>query len=341
MSDSVVPTRSWGRWSDPELPPVNVIYLMGYGRSGSTILGNLLGELDGFFHAGELRTLWGHGLLGGRLCGCGAPVRECAVWSKVLELAFGDVEGIAPNPRHMVRVQRDVVRLRNTLLLLRHAHGRPSRSDALDAYVLATARVYRAIAEVTGARVVVDSSKRQADAAVLPLLPGISPHFVHLVRDPRAVAYSWRRSKPYPGEGPNDELHQTQVLNCARNWLSVNAMTGLVRGSVGAGRSLRIRYEDFVMRPRETLARIAEMVGAGPVSMPFLDDRTARLGTNHTAGGNPDRLHNGSVSIREDDEWRTAQRPVDRFVTTAISLPLLLRYGYPLRPGAVGSSSRR
>ena len=37
---------------------IRVLFVMGHGSSGTTILGNTLGEVDGFFHAGELRTIW-------------------------------------------------------------------------------------------------------------------------------------------------------------------------------------------------------------------------------------------------------------------------------------------
>jgi hypothetical protein len=33
-----------------------------------------------------------------------------------------------------------------------------------------------------------------------------------------------------------------------------------------------------------------------------------------------------------DDEWRTAMPRVRRWVVTTMTLPLLLRYGYPIRP---------
>ena len=63
---------------------VTVLFVMGHGSSGTTILGNTLGEVDGLFHAGELRTIWAEALAGLQQCGCGRPVRECPVWSKVL-----------------------------------------------------------------------------------------------------------------------------------------------------------------------------------------------------------------------------------------------------------------
>jgi len=36
--------------------PVAVLYVTGWCRSGSTVLGNILAEVPGVFHAGELVT---------------------------------------------------------------------------------------------------------------------------------------------------------------------------------------------------------------------------------------------------------------------------------------------
>ena len=65
-----------------------VLYIAGWGRSGSTILDNVLGQVDGFFSAGELMFLWRRGLIEGRLCGCGRPLRDCDVWMHILDRAY-------------------------------------------------------------------------------------------------------------------------------------------------------------------------------------------------------------------------------------------------------------
>jgi hypothetical protein len=53
-----------------------------------------------------------------------------------------------------------------------------------------------------------------------------------------------------------------------------------------------------------------------------------RLGTAHTADGNPVRFATGAVPLREDDEWRRHLPSRDRLSVGAITAPLLLRYGY-------------
>lgn len=307
--------------------PVKILYIVGWKRSGSTILGSLLGELDGFFHAGELRTLWGKGLLEGRRCGCGIPVRDCPFWTSVLSDAMGNV---APDvsPVRIFDWQKQAVRSRFLVRLLRTAPGRPTGWTPMDRYANATGCLYRAIAHAARARVVVDSSKQHADAALTRLVPGIDAYFVHLVRDPRAVAYSWSRQKASPGEGPHEEMMRLGPTASARNWDFVNLAAELLRRRHGSDRSMLVRYEDLIDRPRAILGAIAELMGEPASPLPFLDDHRVQLRPNHTAGGNPDRFRSGPVDFRKDNDWLAAQPARDRLITTAVCLPLLGRYGY-------------
>lgn len=57
---------------------VRVLSIVGYTRSGSTLLDSILGELDGVFSAGELHYLWERGLLEHRTCGCGDQTAQSA-----------------------------------------------------------------------------------------------------------------------------------------------------------------------------------------------------------------------------------------------------------------------
>ena len=82
---------------------VKVLYIAGYERSGSTLLHNVLGQLDGFFAAGELNEIWDRSLIENRRCGCGVPFKECEVWRGILINGFGEVESI--RAREMVRAR--------------------------------------------------------------------------------------------------------------------------------------------------------------------------------------------------------------------------------------------
>jgi sulfotransferase family protein len=309
-----------------------VLYVMGYGRSGSTIIGNILGEIPGFVHLGELRSLWSLGILGGRVCGCGTPIKDCPFWKEILTTAFVGPDPM-PAPEHILEWQREAVRLRTTPRLLRLQPGQPKGSGALEHFAGVASRIYRAAATVSESNVIVDTSKHIPDAALLHLLEGVQPYFVHLVRDPRAVTFSWRREMASPGEGRASQMPRHGAVISARGWMFSNLGAELVRRRSHPDRSMMIRYEDFASSPRATIDQILALIGHDPVGTPFVDPTTVELGPNHTAGGNPSRLRTGRTKIRIDEEWHASQGKADRLLTTALTLPLLKRYGYPLRPG--------
>jgi hypothetical protein len=302
---------------------VKVLYVVGWKRSGSTILGNVLGEMSGFWHAGELRTIWGHGLLHGRLCGCGQPVAGCEFWTGVLR------EVDYPGVEEVYAWQREAIRARNLRTLLQSAPAR--KGSALDSYSGVAASLYHSIARATGARVIVDSSKQPADAALLGRLKGIEPYFLHLVRDPRAVAYSWQRRKASPGEGRRQEMMQVSPVRSTASWLFVNGAADFIRRRHNRQRSLLVRYEDFARDPRPTIGAVARLVYEPDASWPEMVGTAVRLSGNHTAGGNPGRFDGGLVELRPDDEWIERQPARHRRAATAMALPLLRRYGYPIR----------
>jgi hypothetical protein len=312
---------------------LKVLYILGAGRSGSTILGNVLGESEGYFHAGELRGIWGNGLVRGQSCGCGTPVPECPIWSAVVAATFADPEVPKADPRTVER-WKVALRMRHTWRLLRESPRHLSEWAELDAYTRVMAGLYKHLAEVTGSSVVLDSSKRSSDGALLRLMHGIEPFYVHLVRDPRAVAFSWQRVKPSLGSPRLSEMPRFGPNESTRYWTELNMGAELIRRSHPADRYMLVRYEDFILRPRATIESVATMMGQPASEAPFVDERTVNLQPNHTVGGNPDRLKHGPIQLRSDDEWIDRQASRDRLKATAVAFPLLARYGYPVRQHA-------
>ena len=171
---------------------VKVLYLAGKGRSGSTLLASLLGQLPGFFNAAEVNRLWDWGLVENYKCGCGLPVQECPTWQAVLEAADTLLEGTGINPPlASARIDLDqhtVARWPKMLQLLLAKPGPHPNWKQLDRYTAAVSALYRGIAHVTGARVIIDSSKIPIEPIALGLVDGVEVHVAQVVRDPRAVA---------------------------------------------------------------------------------------------------------------------------------------------------------
>ena len=293
---------------------VTVIYIMGRGRGGSTVLGNVLGELDGFFSAGEVRTLWDPIVVWGGRCRCGEPPETCPVWGPV-------IDGV--NAHEAAALQREVVRERNLLRIIRRRNF-----QALEGFAQVMTEVYRKLAETTGARVIVDSSKRPSYGAFLRAVPAISVRYVHLVRDPRASAHSWKERR-YESTTSGAEVRRRGALDSTLRWDLLNLEAEVLRASETPAAFARLRYEDFVAEPRATVQRLAGFAGRKVAPTPFEDDHTVRMAVNHALGGNPSREQTGSVRLQDSGAWRRAQSPSDRWITTLVSVPLLGRYGYP------------
>ncbi len=316
----------------PEL--VKVLFITGWDRSGSTLIEVLLHGVDGFFASGELHYLWQRGLVEGRLCGCGRPLVRCSVWRQILEGVYGGMPGPA-QARAGMRMKARHLRVRQTWRILRGS-GRD-----LDWYPALVGSLYREISRVTGARVVVDASKRPSAAAVLTLQPDVQPYFLHLVRDPRAVAYSMgRRAKPQPDTVHRSVMKRQGPVKSTMGWLLWNLAAERIRREVPPDRWMFMRYEDFVARPRDAVRSIVRFVGEDGVTDPFIDEITAVFGANHTVSGNPIRFTDGEIEIRLDDEWMSKQPLMDRSFSTALALPLMLRYGYRVGVPRTTSKSR-
>jgi hypothetical protein len=301
---------------------VKVLYIAGWGRSGTTIVDNILNSYDSVFSTGELYYLWRRGLAQGRKCGCELPVTRCRLWQEILRCAYGDAQ---PDPKRMIGLQRQVARVRSTPGLI----GNPLSAEA-DEYRRTLTRMYHAIAEVTGAGLIVDSSKVPSGAALLPQMRGVQPYLLHMVRDPRAVTHSWMRLTEQPDRGKPAVMQQHQPTESTMHWLVWNAFSERLARAYPQ-RYRRLRYEDFAGQPRQTIEDLLDFTGMEPASGPFLDATTVRLEPNHTVSGNPSRFRTGQVTLRPDDRWRQEQPFGPRLAVTALALPLLHRYGYSVR----------
>ena len=307
-------------------PGVTVLYLGGLGRSGSTLLDRVLGEVPGFCPVGELVFLWRRGLIDGERCGCGEPFGECAFWSRVGKEAFDGWDSI--DAREMEAVRRRVDRNRFIPWMLVPGAAPRAWRESLTRYADALGRLYRGVATASGASVVVDSSKHASTATLLRRVPGVDLRIAHLVRDPRGVAHSWSRVVERPEATDGGEMARLGPARVAARWWSTNLLFELLRASGGGRPSMRLRYEDVVRDPERQLSRLVRLAGRADAGPGTLRGHRVGLGTHHTVSGNPLRFHSGPLEIRPDDRWRHDMSRRDRWTITALTAPLWPVYGY-------------
>lgn len=301
-----------------------ILYIGGASRSGSTLLESLLAGLTGCVAIGEAVFIWERALQRNDRCPCGARFRECPFWGEVGTAAFGGWDQVPLN--EAIRLRRVVDRHRNLHRLGVMDPG-PLEPE-LAAYVELTEQLYGAIASVTGASVIVDSSKHAAYTLVLSRMSGFDLRLVHLVREPHGVAYSWARTVRRPGVGDGTGHISTHSTSwTVKRWIADNLIFESLRHKFA---STLVRYEDVVSSPIGELSRLCTAVGLPElaVSAADMDASALPVPLSHAISGNPRRPGGGTLRVEADEEWRRAMSPLRRATVTAVTWPLLLRYSY-------------
>jgi hypothetical protein len=287
----------------------------------------MLGKHPSVISVGELISIGDRGFHDNQLCSCGKPFRECAFWTEVVTLVAG------PSPStwfaRLARLRENVVRIRYVpaLALSRHDRtGIPLTAQSVE-YIDMLGEVTAAIAAVAGVNIVIDSSKHPPSGFFLSKCKTFDLYPAHLIRDCRAVAFSQQRTMVRP------EIYWTTELmprfspaKTAFDWTLFNSLMHLL-GNV-AGRYCRIRYEDMVKDPNGVSQMLLDWVGADPSVPSHSSTKHHGIG-EHELSGNPMRFQH-EFKVIPDVEWLTNMSACDKAVATAISAPLLAKYGYNL-----------
>jgi hypothetical protein len=314
---------------------VKVLYIGGYGRSGSTLLVQLLGQMEGLHSVGEMWNIWQQCFVENQLCGCGKPFRECSFWCAVVEEAYGGFDRL-----DLAEINRlaHLMRSPQYLLPIVYPSLRTSvQRETIKNYQRYLTRLYSAIKSVSGNQMIVDSSKGPRYAMLLNEIPEIDLRVVHLVRDSRGVAYSWQKKRVKPEVYWKTEyMDRVDPFTAAILWNFTNLfMQSLDTGRHAArkGGYLFVRYEDLIDAPRFWLAKILQLAGGNPdqinAQVNAVDGSgMVKMSADHSAGGNPSRYHQGAVTLRPDVEWLEKMPQLQQVLVTLMTAPLLHRYGY-------------
>jgi hypothetical protein len=258
-----------------------VLYVLGYGRSGSTMLGMALGQHPGIVNLGEIsalpRFVPGPTYVPPRACGCLKQLDQCPYWT-----------GVAQRLGSMEMVAGTNATLSPTLGWRRYAPWLPEPSDELQRWGERAAALYRATIEEANADVAVDISKGAARAWWLWRSGAVELRFIWLIRRLEDVIRSMIR-------------HGHTPFRTAVSWrLAHHQIAQLVRQVESAGHDVpRITYERLTEQPRVVLSEILDHAGLQ------WDEHVLTLRPDHAIGGD----HAVKHGARQTIEAPTGTRP--------------------------------
>lgn len=310
---------------DSQLPGrrPRVVYVIGVGRSGSTLLDITLGNHPRVESVGEIKHLVRGSWSRDGFCACGERVRSCSFWPAV-HAAWHRRTGAA-DFTEMAEAMDGLLRLRRR----RHWSRLVEAGDEGELLRTGLGALYEAILEVSGKDVVVDSSKAPGLGLLAGSLPGVDVAYVHLVRDVRGVARSFRKSFARDERaGIERAMPGRSIWRAAAVWNLTNRLAEQVGRQRPAAPFIRIRYEDLVGDCVNVLDRLGPAIGVDLTEVGESLAAGEPLPVGHNIGGNRIRMQ-GEVRLRRPTGRRSSGLSLaERLVLGAMCGIMRRRYGY-------------
>lgn len=175
--------------SDSKIMKKKIVYILGTPRCGSTLISNILNEIDGVLSVGELHYIWERGIKENWVCGNGKSFSDEKFWIDVLNnfrrkvnYNYEEIYKLSKNPGKMIRTRHYLLNRKLTIYC--------KFKDSFLDYINILEKLYDSIFEVSGSNVIVDSSKTFRYGLLISNFNKYDIYFLHIVRDPRAVTYS-------------------------------------------------------------------------------------------------------------------------------------------------------
>ena len=287
--------------------PIPYVCMPGSPYTGSTLLGMLMGNHPACASIGAATGLTARVDLSTYLCSCGKRFADCWFWERIARRTIELEHPVTVFQKGFWNTHVRVSDRRSVNGLIVSSLGNASLTAARDAVIgkvgpvarrisearLSSWSLARAVLEVTGKRVFVDTARDHQRPRHLAGMPRLDVKVIHLVRDPRGNVASIMK---HTGVG---------IGKAARQWRHYNVEADRIRGPFGPESWMLLRYEELCSDPQGTLDRVSRFIGVEPAPISTLLEPSER----HVIG-NSMRLR-ALDEIREDLSWRSTLRTRD------------------------------
>jgi hypothetical protein len=321
---------------------IRLIYILAASHSGSTLLAMLLGTHPEIITVGELK-LTSLGNVEQYLCSCKKQIKKCPFWSDVVqEMARRGYRFDFSNLGTDFHSEMSSY----VKWLLRPLHRGPilewARDSALTFSPTWRARFPRiqelnsvlieSICNLTGKKVIVDSSKVGLRLKFLLRNPALDVKVIRLIRDGRAVAMTYTDPAGFAdasdpdlrggGMGGDRESDRLTMVRAAREWKRSNEEAEAVLKNLDPSQWIEVCYETLCAETDITLRKLFKFIGVNP------DHKLISFrNTSHHIVGNGMRL-DSTDEIKLDERWRESLTKSELEAFNLVAGKLNHRLGY-------------
>lgn len=283
---------------------VDYIYILGAGRSGTTVAALFFQLFKSTRIIGELNQLADF-LLGRARCVCSTGSDTCDLREELVTAVGGlsKVESYALESRVLEAHAN----------FLRHIYSRHVSQN--DCYVAVNKEI---VCRGGGKEVQVDSGKFLSRGLALHRIFGDRVGFLWVTRDPRGVVFSFGKKVQ----------SRRSMLSACFYYSVVNLSILLAVKTVLRHRVLRLKYEDLVADPQGTLVKLSDYYQIEPADGVLSDSRSLKI-PKHFIGGNR-LVYGGDVALKRDEKWREQYGPIARCLIWLLCWPAAVALDYKI-----------
>jgi hypothetical protein len=318
-------------------------YLLAASHSGSTLLTMLLGAQPGACTVGELKAT-SLGDADTYRCSCREKIRDCSFWQEIgqamakrgiqdfdiTQAGTSILEVKSPYAQRLLAplYRGAAMELIRDLGLSLSSEWRTLLPDTKRRNLA----LIESLLEVTGAGVVIDSSKVALRLKYLLPIPELDVRVIRVIRDGRAVSLTYTDEWNFAdssdptmrggGSGQRRPPPRRTMAEAANEWKRSNEASDALVATLPRSQWTEVHYEELCADPAATLKRLATFLNLDP-QQTRLDFRSV---TQHVIG-NGMRMDSTS-EIRLDERWKSHLSEQDLQAFEEVAGDLNRKYGY-------------
>jgi len=307
-----------------EINKKSIIYIAGYGRSGSTLLERILNSHEEVFGAGEIINFSSIIRSQESFCSCGQSIEKCKVWSKLIK----SYRQMPNNLSELEYAQNQFEKLAKFFNFIT-----VSKNSGKKFYKTCIRELFNAIFKVSSHKVrfIVDSSKTTHRSFFRPLalskIADMDVKLVHLVRDSRGCIWSNIKGSNRKMEKGIDPSIPFATFRTVVSWLLANIAAHIFQFFHPSNKYLRIKYEDLVMEPSKSLRILSNFLDIDLSAQIEMLEKRKNIPLSHQLSGNRLRSQE-QITLIIDKEWKSNLGFYHKLLFVLLNWPLAIFYGY-------------